>query len=268
MPRSLRTRLVNQLTACLKAAYPAGLTLFSKLQQRATLLFLQRYPSLQEARAATVEELVAFLRTMPYFPGALVVAQRIHTRLHAAQPLVSSVTARVKARLIQALVSQLLPLLEQIAGYDAEITQLFTTHADATVFASLPGAGKRLAPRLLAGWGDDKERFASAASMQGLAGTAQVTWQSGQYRVAHRRTACNRLLRQTLHQFAWHSTEKDVWAKDYYFRKRQEGKSHSVAVRALANQWVRVIHAMWRASTPYDPLILHAARASHGRAVV
>jgi hypothetical protein len=30
--------------------------------------------------------------------------------------------------------------------------------------------------------------------------------------------------------------------------------------------WVRVIHAMWRASTPYDPLIFHAARAAHGRA--
>jgi transposase len=262
----LQTHLLNQLTACLKAAYPAGLTLFSKLQQRATLLFLLRYPSLAEAQAASVDELVAFLRTMPYFPGALVVAQRIYTRLHAAQPLVSSVTARVKARLIQALVSQLLPLLEQIAAYDAEITRLFTSHADAAVFASLPGAGKRLAPRLLAGWGDDKARFTSAADMQGLAGTAPVTWQSGQYRVAHRRMACNKPLRQTLHQFAWHSTEKDAWAKDYYLRKRKEGKSHSVAVRALANQWVRVIHAMWRASTPYDPLILQVARAAHGRA--
>ena len=102
--------------------------------------------------------------------------------------------------------------------------------------------------------------------MQGLAGTAPVTWQSGQYRVAHRRMACNKPLRQTLHHFAWHSTEKDAWAKDYYLRKRMEGKSHSVAVRALANQWVRVIHAMWRASTTYDPLILQVARAAHGRA--
>jgi transposase len=262
----LQTKLLNQLTACLKTAYPVGLTVFSKLQQRATLLFLQRYPSLQEAQAATVEELVAFLRTIPYFPGALVVAQRIFTRLHAAQPVVSPVTARVKARLIQALVSQLLPLLEQLAAYDKEIMRLFSAHADAPVFASLPGTGKRLAPRLLAGWGDDKARFASAASMQGLAGTAPVTWQSGQYRVAHRRMACNKPLRQTLHQFAWHSTEKDAWAKDYYLRKRQEGKSHSVAVRALANQWVRVIHAMWRASTPYDPLIFQTARAAHGRA--
>jgi transposase len=172
---------------------------------------------------------------------------------------------RAKAYLIQALLSQLLPLLEHIAGDDAEIARLFALHADHAVFVSLPGAGKRLAPRLLVGWGDDRERSASAASVQGLAGAAPVTWQSGQYRTAHRRTACDQSLRQTLHQFAWHSTEKDAWAHAYYTRKRSEGKSHSVAVRALANQWVRVIHAMWRASTPYDPLIFHAARAAHGR---
>jgi transposase len=260
----MQTRLVNQLSACLKAAFPAGLTLFSKLQQRATLLFLQRYPSLQAAQAASVEELTAFLRTMPYFPVA--VAQRLFVRLHTAQLTVPPTTARAKARLLQALVSQLLTLLEHIAAYDAEITRLFASHTDHAVFASLPSAGKRLAPRLLAGWGDDRQRYANAASMQGLAGTAPVTWQSGQYRVAHRRTACDKSLRQTLHQFAWHSTEKDDWAKTYYTRKRHEGKTHSVAVRALANHWVRVIHAMWRASTPYDPLIFHAAQQARSAA--
>jgi transposase len=36
----MQTRLVNQLTACLKVYYPVALTLFSKLQQKSTLLFL------------------------------------------------------------------------------------------------------------------------------------------------------------------------------------------------------------------------------------
>jgi transposase len=40
-----QTRLVNQLTACLKAYYPVALKLFSKLQQPSTLLFLQTYPT-------------------------------------------------------------------------------------------------------------------------------------------------------------------------------------------------------------------------------
>src|SRR6266566_5001482 len=36
-----QTRLVNQLTACLKEYYSAALHLFAKVQQRSTLLFLQ-----------------------------------------------------------------------------------------------------------------------------------------------------------------------------------------------------------------------------------
>jgi transposase len=42
----MQTRLVNQLTACLKAYYPAALKLFTgAFQQKATLIFLQTYPT-------------------------------------------------------------------------------------------------------------------------------------------------------------------------------------------------------------------------------
>ncbi len=39
-----QTRLVNQLTACLKTYSPVALTLFTKLQQKTTLAFLQAIP--------------------------------------------------------------------------------------------------------------------------------------------------------------------------------------------------------------------------------
>jgi len=40
----MQTRLVNQLPACLKAYYPVALTVFTKLQQKSTLLFLSLGP--------------------------------------------------------------------------------------------------------------------------------------------------------------------------------------------------------------------------------
>jgi transposase len=261
-----QTRLVNQLTACLKAYFPGALTLFAKLQQGATLAFLQQYPTLEAAEAASVEELTAFLRSLPRFPGAARAAERIHTRLHQPQLRADAVTTRAKARLAQALVAQLVPLLEQIALYDAEIERLFGEHEDAALFLSLAGAGKRLAPRLLVGWGDDRERYASAQSVQGLAGTAPVAFQSGKYSKAHKRYACIKPLRNALYQFAWQSTiAKEAWALAYYQRKRSEGKSHSVAVRALANQWVRIIHAMWRSHQSYDAAVFRAAQEAHGQ---
>src|SRR5258706_11579272 len=149
-----------------------------------------------------------------------------------------------------ALISKLGPLLEQIKQYDTEITRLFLHHPDSVIFGSLPRAGKRLAPRLLAGWGDDRERYLSAASVQALAGTSPVAYQSGNYVKAHRRYACVKPFRNTLYQFAWQTTFQEPWAATYYRRKRQEGKTHSMAVRALGNSWVRIIQAMWRHHRP------------------
>jgi hypothetical protein len=118
------------------------------------------------------------------------------------------------------------------------------THPDSGLFGGLPGAGKRLAPRLLAEWGEDRSRYTDSSSVQALAGTAPVAFASGNYAKAHKRYACLKPLRNALSQFAWHSTQHESWAKLYYQRKRAEGKTHTVALRALANGWVRIIFAV------------------------
>ena len=133
------------------------------------------------------------------------------------------------------------------------------------MFASLPRAGKRLAPRLLAEIGEDRTRYSDAAGLQALAGTAPVLFQSGNYAKAHRRTACLKPLRNAMQHFAWQSTLEEAWALAYYQRKRAEGKSHSVAVRALANSWLRIIYALWRDCTPYQADIFTTAQQQQQR---
>jgi transposase len=246
-----QTRLVNQLTACLKAYYQVALHLFSKLQQPATVAFLRAYPTPEAARAASVDAIRQTLKAAGHSRAAQV-APTIWQTLQHEQLLADAVTTRTKARLMLALLDQLQPLLVQIAAYDQEITGLFVTHPDSCLFLSLPRAGQRLAPRLLAEIGDDRTRYADAASLQALAGTAPVMFQSGAYAKAHRRYACLKSLRNTLQQFAWQSTLQEPWALAYYQQKRAAGKSHAVAVRALANVWVRIIYAMWRDHTPYQ----------------
>ena len=72
----MQTRLLNQLTACLKAYYPVALELFTKLHQPATLAFLQAYPTLEAAQAASEAEIFALLHT-GRFPSAKVRALAI-----------------------------------------------------------------------------------------------------------------------------------------------------------------------------------------------
>src|SRR6266849_4482086 len=155
--------------------------------------------------------------------------------------------------------------MEQIAQYDKEIDTLFLTHEDHAIFESLPRAGQRLAPRLLAEIGDDRKRYQSASSLQALGGTSPVLYQSGMYSKAHRRLGCITPLRNALHQFAWQTTQSEPWARDYYQRKRAAGKSHTVAIRALANVWVRIIFAIWFGHCTYETAIFERAQQQHAR---
>jgi transposase len=260
----MQTRLVNQLTACLKAYYPVALELFTKLQQRTTLVFLQAYPTPHAAMGASVEQIARLLKETRH-PNPQATASKIVEQLHGPHLLANSVTTRTKSRLMLALVSQLLPLLEQIAEYEKEIDALFLTHPDQQMWRSLPRAGQRLAPRLLAEIGEDRTRYQDASSLQALAGTSPVLYQSGMYSKAHRRLGCIKPLRNAVHQFAWQTTQSEPWAKTYYQRKRAEGKSHTVAVRALANVWLRIIFAMWLHHRCYETTTFEHAQQQHAR---
>jgi transposase len=257
-----QTRLVNQLTACLKEYYPAALRLFSKLQQHSTLLFLQAYPTQEAIQEASLEEITVTLRSGKH-TNPRGVAAKILQEVHRPQLHANEITVRTKSRLMLSLTKQLLVVIEDIESYDEEIRTLFLTHDDQDLWTSLPRAGRRLAPRLLAEWGDDRSRYADATSVQALAGTAPVPIQSGNYAKAHKRFACLKPLRNHLHQFAWQSTLQEAWALAYYRRKRAEGKTHSMAVRALANVWVRIIYKMWSEHTCYETAIFEAAQQRH-----
>jgi hypothetical protein len=115
-----QTRLVNQLTACLKEYYPVALELFCKLHQPATLAYLQAYPTLEAARAASVEELALLLRQQRH-PQPQRTAARIYSQVHQPQLQADPVTTRTKSRLMLVLVGQLALLVEQIKAYDQEI---------------------------------------------------------------------------------------------------------------------------------------------------
>lgn len=260
----MQTRLVNQLTACLKTYYPAALELFTKLHQPSALRFLQVYPTPDQAKGASLDQITHLLKESGH-TRATTFAPKIYEKLQKEHLQASPVTVRTKARLLIALIAQLLPLVEQIGAYDKEIEALFLKHPDSAVWASLPGAGQRLAPRLLAEVGDERARYERPTNLQAVAGTSPVLFESGNYSRARHRKACIKALRQALYQFAWLSTQKEAWAREYYRRKRKEGKSHSEAIRALANNWLRIIHALWRNNKHYDRAIFEKAQQLHAQ---
>lgn len=107
-------------------------------------------------------------------------------------------------------------LQTQIEAYRAEIEKLFAKHPDHQLFGSLPGAGPQIAPRLLGEIGSDRARFDEPSALQALAGTAPVSYQSGQIHKVYVRRRCNKSLRATIHLWANLSRRASPWAALYY----------------------------------------------------
>jgi transposase len=259
-----QTRRTNQLIACLKAYYPAALRWFDRVAQGITLTFLETFPTPSDFRGATLAHLTARLRAGHSPVKAEVKAQQLHEQAQTPQLQAHRVVAQTKTRYMLALVAQLRLVMRQVAASDTEIARGGATHIDQRVFASFPGAGPRLAPRLLAEWGADRARFSSAAQLQALAGASPVLIQSGASRRTRMRNACTKPLRNVRYQFARQSLRHEAWAQRYAERKRQSGKTCSLAVRALANQWVRILSAVWQTRAVYDPQVFAQAQYAHG----
>ena len=166
------------------------------------------------------------------------------------------------------LCEQLITLERQLDKYRQRIEELFKNHPDHDLFGSLPGAGPKLAPRLLGELGCDRSVFGSAESLQCFAGTAPVTRQSGRMRVVQFRRACSMSLRAAVHLWCDCSRPRCAWAQAYYQKKRQQRMNHAQALRCLGQRWLKILFAMWREKKPYDEARHTLDQVKHGSWVV
>jgi transposase len=115
-----------------------------------------------------------------------------------------------------------------------------------------PGAGKTLAPRLLAAFDLYAPHCKDAAALGSLTGMAPVTEQSGNTRKVYRRLRCDHFLRQTFHEFAKESWKHSKWAHAYVKDQQEKGKHFHTIVRCLAQKWIRIIWRCYHSGSTYS----------------
>lgn len=258
-----RTRLTNRLTASLKGAFPQALEWAGELGSALACEFLRRWPSLESLQGAR-RSAVRHFYLQQGWRDPTTLEQRLD-QIRQAQPLTSDpAVLEVSALMVELLAQQLqalLPALERIAK---AIAQLFAAHADRPLWDSFPGAGAALAPRLLAAFGTDRQRYQEAREVQQFSGIAPVTERSGKQHWVHWRWACPKFLRQTFHEYAAHSRRWSPWAQAYYQQQIEKGAGHHAALRALAFKWIRILYRCWQDRTPYDEQRYLQALERHG----
>src|SRR2546430_4149544 len=94
-----------------------------------------------------------------------------------------------------------------------------------------------MAPRLLAAFGSQRERYQNAVEMQTFSGIAPVTESSGKSSWVHFRFACSKFLRQSFHEWAALSITQSQWARAYYERSEE----HTSELQSQSNLVCRLL---------------------------
>ncbi len=247
-----KVRLTNRITASLKSYFPQVLDWFEDKDTLVFCAFMEQFPSVIDAQAATPQQLTQFFRAHQAGRKSAI-ARRIRQIQDAGPPLTRDEAIVVPAQtLTRALVALLKVVLNQLADFNAKIAALFETLPDAELFSNLPGAGPNLAPRLLVAFGAQRERFSSAQAFMSYVGIAPVKEESGKKRWVHWRWSCPIFLRQTFVEWVNQSRRFSPWAQAFYQQQKRAGKSHQTAIRSLAYKWGRILWRCWQDNTPYD----------------
>jgi transposase len=218
-----RTALVHQLQQALSEYYPAALAAFDDGTRPSCWDFVLQFPTPEKLAAAGPRRWEKFLHTHKLWRSETS-AQRMETFQNARPFCGSAAVTAAKTLLAVSLAKLLHALQDQLDEYRRQIQALFGQHPDCGLFGSLPGAAPTLAPRLLGEIGGDPKRFEDTAHLQCVAGTAPVSFQSGQIHKVRIRWQCNKVLRHTVHLWSSCCLQSCLWAEVYHRQKRQERK--------------------------------------------
>jgi transposase len=203
-------------------------------------------------RRITADEILAALKAPPLRVAAgTVEAATAHIALLLPRLRLVHQQRAECARRIEALLAEL--PYEDALGQKVE-------HRDVDILRSLPGAGRVISATVFAEASLPlKERDYHA--FRALAGVAPVTKQTGKQGqpgsrrkvTVQMRHACSGRLRNAMYHWARVSSQNDDASRAHYAAMRKRGHTHGRALRGTADRLLRILFAMLRSRTLYQP---------------
>lgn len=248
----LRSQLSNQLTSVLRDYFPQALQLFGDNPTAPlALAFLAKWPTLIDIQASS-DTTIARFYTQHNVRSMQLVQSRIDQVRKSRCMTQDDAIVTARSLCVKGLIRLIKTLQENIKRLDDKVQEVFDAHPDRGIFRELPGAGKALAPRLVAAFGSERERYPDAESAQKALGVAPVTESSGKSRRVHWRRGAPRFHRQTLVEWAGQTVMFSAWAKAYYEQKKGKGAGRHSALRSLAFKWIRIVWKCWKDRVCYS----------------
>lgn len=216
-----------------------------------TLALLTRAPDPASAAKLTITQISAALKQARR-RGIPAKATAIQAALRTEQLGQSEMVSAAYAAGVRATAAVLAVLNEQITTLEGEVEAHFGEHPDAEIILSQPGLGTILGARVLAEFGDDPARYASAKARKNYAGTSPITRASGKKKAVLARYVHNDRLVDALGVQAFAALNASPGARAYYDKQRARDVGHRAALRQLANRLVGLLHGCLKTRTLYN----------------
>ena len=256
-----RQTLVNHLRSTLRNYYPGILVAFpgfassSERDSQDAMAVLEKAPTPALGRKLTAGQITTALRTAGRKRSLRSRAEEVRDTLRKTQLEAPPIVTHAYGITVQANAAIVRTMTVQIQQLEAELAVHFEKHPDANIILSLPGLGPVLGARVLGEFGDAPNRYVDSRARKNYATTSPVTRASGKLRIVSARHGGNRRLGETAVRWAFCAIQSSPGARCYYDELRGRQKTHSQAIRSVANRMVGILHACLEKRAPYDEKI-------------
>ena len=247
---SSRTEIKLRIGTIMEQIFPEYEKQFSSLWVSTSMGILEKYLTPENIENAPIDELFEIIKDKSH--NRLTRAKAISIKEAAADTFGIKIAQDAFSFQLKQLIDRMNFLDKQIEALDIEIMKYYEQFD--CYLHTIPGIGIIGAATILAEIGDIS-RFKNSSALVAFAGIDPTVRQSGEFNSTHNHMSKrgSPYLRHAIFLAATTCSFHNSPLNAYYKKKRDQGKHHLTATRAVARKLTTVIYAVLRDSKPYEP---------------
>lgn len=247
-----KTAYINMLSQAVMEVFPEYITegIFSKINCKSSLALLVELPTPRDIAGTTLKKLKSLISKNSR--GHMSDEKIRCLYAQAASSLNETLDYTASGLRISSLAKMILYLQQELVRVKKLINSYLKDIPEAEILLSLPGIDAVLCARFLSAIGSI-DKFENSDKLALYCGVACLDDKSGKRQRTKRAYRVNHTAKDAIMQIANCSIRFNLASKTLYERKRKGGKSHWQAVKSLARNIIRVIYAMLKNNTKYNP---------------